>query len=725
MTDHTHTGELRRSAQDAAFDLDPVIEYIRASSLDWRRPHRIRGVRLIHGWLGEHPGGTWQEKWVAADGDSNVESVFVGLQRSRGTEGTSPWNTAHPRYLRHGLATLVALGLIRPSPRYLLIRNSKIALRDVLEEHEEEFEAVVRQTARVAPVSRETAWVARHALACMIATTGRPLSEITVEDWTTVEAARADLLRPFRQWEREEKRARAGGRSGQRPPAHLVTDNNIYTLRWAYSAAVRAGAVAAHPHPPAGAPPIPPTLDIALSKPRTTEALLEPQCDVLTGRLYDFVLRVIEEWYSGHDYNTRRQVIGYLGVYMRAVNAVMPSHDSLRVPRKMSAALVDHLSIRPSRNDPTSTENRESLPMIIQTVRRFYELAQLTVEEAPEYEDLLGPFPIPRTVANALSRKYRKQARSRLHSQIRDRITTLEQLVPAAQWLASEAQTLLSLAQDTPEGKRFEHRGIQYSRHTTPTHPDSPRPLIQIRRIDGPGTPRDVARIAHRAARTRAFVVLLRHTGIRREEAIEVAQDDLGFAMIDGAKVPSLYVGPSKTDTSRTVALHPEAIEALVDLIQSHSEMYGEVPIAIRKDHYERVTLPPRRYLFQNFHDGAFSVPDVQIFAEWIDSFILDYNVIARDTGQATLRPMRPHDFRRIFATDLLDKDVPIESVRQLLGHANIATTAVYDHTSWDRAARQFLNSHRRDKHSDETQTRCPHCSGTGHLALGTGRDNE
>ena len=38
-----------------------------------------------------------------------------------------------------------------------------------------------------------------------------------------------------------------------------------------------------------------------------------------------------------------------------------------------------------------------------------------------------------------------------------------------------------------------------------------------------------------------------------------------------------------------------------------------------------------------------------------------------------------PHSFRVTTATDLLDQDVPLETVQQLLGHADPRTTRLYD----------------------------------------------
>lgn len=56
-----------------------------------------------------------------------------------------------------------------------------------------------------------------------------------------------------------------------------------------------------------------------------------------------------------------------------------------------------------------------------------------------------------------------------------------------------------------------------------------------------------------------------------------------------------------------------------------------------------------------------------------------------RALGKSCGVKAHPHKFRRTFATNLLNKDVPIEQIKELLGHANLDTTMIYAITDQDQ----------------------------------------
>lgn len=156
--------------------------------------------------------------------------------------------------------------------------------------------------------------------------------------------------------------------------------------------------------------------------------------------------------------------------------------------------------------------------------------------------------------------------------------------------------------------------------------------------------------------RDAAMIALLYGCGLRRSEVVAI---DIGDYDCSARSLKVL----GKGQKSRTAFLNTGAVAALESWLDARGRELGPL--------FTRVT-----------QDGR--VTGTRLSSQAV------YRLAGRTSKRANVERPSPHDFRRTFVTDLLERGADLAIVQRLVGHASPATTARYDHRG-DAAQRRAV----------------------------------
>jgi integrase/recombinase XerC len=162
--------------------------------------------------------------------------------------------------------------------------------------------------------------------------------------------------------------------------------------------------------------------------------------------------------------------------------------------------------------------------------------------------------------------------------------------------------------------------------------------------------------------RDRALILILYSSGMRISEALSLNNAALNGAL-DGARI----IG--KGNKEREVFFSDTAKAALLEYLPERQALLKEKGTAVE-------------CLFLNQRGGALT----SVGAYWILGRYSDLSALHKH--------IHPHALRHTFATHLLNRGCDIRIVQELLGHANISTTARYTHTTIERLKEVYRQAH-------------------------------
>lgn len=166
--------------------------------------------------------------------------------------------------------------------------------------------------------------------------------------------------------------------------------------------------------------------------------------------------------------------------------------------------------------------------------------------------------------------------------------------------------------------------------------------------------------------RNRLIVEMLYTTGMRRAELIGLTESDI-----------DLSAGVYKVTGKRNKQRYIPILNSVVPTIKRYRELKGEV-----KD--------PDAAFF-NTESGKKLYPT------------LVYRIVNDYFSKVSSKVKKsPHIIRHSFATHLLNEGADLNSVKELLGHASLASTQVYTHNSLNELKKMYNQAHPRSIKNQE-----------------------
>lgn len=618
-----------------------ALEEMEAGATRKELNRRRHGMSLLLDWLESFPGASWQQRWQASGADT-AGPGWTALVEVAGLQGGAQGRAQ----LTGAAGRLILLGALRPSYGWLYQLISAAVLGRFRDRQDPEgfaaLDVLCAGTERLTVTDRQFAYCQ---LTRILMHNGGRLSEITVED--CVEAYRAQVGYTARQ--------------------------HSY---W-YVLLLRAGIL------PPGSPP---TVWAASRRGQLTVAELVDGYDLACRPVRDLFVDYLHERQAGMDYVSLRQLSTKLVLlFWRDLELHEPGIDSLHLSDQMARDWKVRLGEVRYGNHRIG-QRREDPHAILMAVRAFYaDLTHWALEDPGRWARWVAPNPVSAQDLRGAG-KARTRAQARMHQRTRELAPLLPQLVAAAEAAHRRAVAVLNTAAAVAPGETFDAAGQQLRRAVLATDPtkggNGRRGVIYAETLDG-GPRRNLTLAEDNAFWTWAAVEVLRHTGVRIEEMLELTHRAfLAYTLPStGEVVPLLQIVPSKTDRERLLVVSPELAEVLATIIARVRGGSEHLPLVSRYDHTERLHSPPLPFLFQRtwgLSQHCFTHHMVRVL---LDRLVADAGLTAAD---GTPLRITPHDFRRIFATEAVAAGLPIHIAAKILGHQTLATTqvyvAVYDH---------------------------------------------
>ncbi|MFC7596977.1 tyrosine-type recombinase/integrase [Terrabacter sp. GCM10028922] len=643
-------------------ELAPVLEELTAAMLPVTRKVNpvVRSRRVVGrllDWLEEQPGDTWQDRW-----DNWIGQGEQDWRPNPGSSGQGvKWETAY------AINALIIVGAASPSYDWMLSQRRIRLWKDWATYHDPEVFRRVVEAVDARGGFRDTIRVITL-LAMMSIRLRKPLAELTAQDFRDLRAA------------------------------HHSRGVNYHGLPGAWTVCKQAGLLANEPSSYA---------ELVHVQKMTPEQLVDRH-GVRNPAIRGVFIAYLTELSVSCDYKTLYQLEQLLVKnFWGDIQAHHPDIATLKLTPEQAAAWRARIKTLPN------GQPRKDWAQIMDRVRTFYnDIAAWALEDPGTWAAWVAPNPIPRSSMKGARMKNTRRQQNDFKRRTRTLAPWVPQLVASVTADKDRMAQLLAAATSVEPGNPFTFDGQQWFRrdHQLNDRGDMKYALMTTLVVDPAGDAVNLTHLEHKAYWTWAALEVLRHTGLRIEELLELTHLSVRpLRKQNGDIVPLLQVAPSKTDEERILPMSPALTKAVSDIISRHQAAHGTVPLLRRLDRSEREFSAPLPFLFQHhFRSGAGFI--------FSDSTIRKYLAQAaakaglRDADGTLLRPT-PHDFRRLYLTELVANKLPVHIAAQLAGHRSLNTTqgyvAIYPQDVFDHYD-QFLERRRATRPGDEYRQPTP-----------------
>ena len=612
---------------------------------------RRRGLAKLLDWLQRQPGDTWQEKWLASGADA-AGSGWTDLP----LKDRVPARGHHRQELCTGLVLLVAGQVLRPGYRWLLRQRQALMLSEARVAIDPDGFRSLEVAARPA-----IGWAradAMNKLTWMVICKGGLVSDITVGDCIEMAAAVQELH--FR------------GSAGRPLFYALLKETGVL---------------------PAGAPTR--FRALRIEGRRSVEQIVDKygiQCRPVRDLLVEYFTERAPEL----DHTSLRHIADTIGrLFWRDLEIHHPGIGSLRLEPAVAQAWKERLAcIRDASGHPVRPRVNFRSELVF--VRAFYQdIARWAADDPARWAPWVAPSPVKGS--ECATKKSRSGVKSRMDQRTRAQLPLLPALLRAVGQQRKDAEERISAARDIQAGGVFSVAGQEFQRCR-----QGPSGRVYVTEA-GTGKRRNLTHEAEAAFWSWATVEVLRATGIRIEEMLELAHHSfIAYTLpTTGEIVPMLQVAPSKTDSERLLLVSPELAEVLTAIIFRVRAGNAALPLVSAYDVFEQTWSAPMPFLFQRRYGSE----DRPINRSYIRECMVTTSQAAQITAAGQPLEWRPHDFRRIFVTDALRSGLPPHIAAKICGHTVLDTTmgyaAIYpeDVVSHHRA---FIARRRAERPSEE-----------------------